>query len=84
MTAPELGTGYFQNFGETRREGIDADLGGTVRRVTWGLDYTLLSATYQSTDSLDGGAEQFEATARLRVILASTATSTFIPETGSR
>jgi outer membrane receptor protein involved in Fe transport len=24
--------------------------------VTWGLDYTLLSATYQSTDSLDGGA----------------------------
>jgi outer membrane receptor protein involved in Fe transport len=56
VTAPQLGTGYFQNFGETRREGIDSDLSGTVHRVTWGLNYTLLSATYQSTDSLDGGA----------------------------
>ncbi|HYA18039.1 MAG TPA: TonB-dependent receptor, partial [Bryobacteraceae bacterium] len=56
VTAPVLGTGYFQNFAETRREGVDADLGGAIGRVTWGLDYTFLSATYQSTDSLDGGA----------------------------
>jgi len=56
VTAPLLGTGYFQNFGRTRREGIDADLGGTNGRVTWGLNYTFLSATFQSTDSLDGGA----------------------------
>jgi outer membrane receptor for Fe3+-dicitrate len=55
VTAPELGTGYFQNFGQTRREGVDADLSGAIRRVTWGLDYTFLSATFQSTDSLDGG-----------------------------
>jgi outer membrane receptor protein involved in Fe transport len=56
VTAPVLGTGYFQNFGQTRREGVDADLGGMIKRVAWGLDYTSLSATYQSTDSLDGGA----------------------------
>lgn len=56
VTAPVLGTGYFQNFGQTRREGIDADLSGTNGRVTWGLGYTFLSATFQSTDSLDGGA----------------------------
>jgi outer membrane receptor protein involved in Fe transport len=56
VSAPLLGTGYFQNFGETRREGVDADLNGRVGRVTWGLDYTFVSATYQSTDSLDGGA----------------------------
>lgn len=56
VTAPELGTGYFQNFGQTRREGIDADVSGTIRRMTLGFDYTFLSATFQSTDSLDGGA----------------------------
>ena len=56
VTAPLLGTGYFQNFGETRRDGIDADVSGTTGRVTWGLDYTFLSATFQSTGSLDGGA----------------------------
>ncbi|HEY6342478.1 MAG TPA: TonB-dependent receptor [Bryobacteraceae bacterium] len=56
VSAPLLGTGYFQNFGQTRREGVDADVSGTIRRVTLGLDYTFLLATYQSTDSLDGGA----------------------------
>jgi len=56
VTAPVLGTGYFQNFGQTRREGIDADAGGVTGRFTWGLDYTFLSATFQSADSLDGGA----------------------------
>lgn len=56
VTAPELGTGYFQNFGQTRREGVDADVSGTIHRVTAGLDYNFLNATYQSTDSLDGGA----------------------------
>jgi len=51
-----LGTGYFQNFAKTRREGIDADINGRIGRVTWGLDYTLLSATYQSTEVVDGSA----------------------------
>ena len=36
------------------REGFDADLDGRVGRVTWGLDYTFLSATYQSTETVDG------------------------------
>jgi outer membrane receptor protein involved in Fe transport len=51
-----LGTGYFQNFAKTLREGIDADIDGRIGRVTWGLDYTFLSATYQSTEVLDGSA----------------------------
>jgi outer membrane receptor protein involved in Fe transport len=49
-----LGTGYFQNFAKTLREGFDADLDGRIGRVTWGLDYTFLSATYQSTEVLNG------------------------------
>jgi outer membrane receptor protein involved in Fe transport len=51
-----LGTGYFQNFARTRREGFDANLDGRIGRVTWGLDYTFLSATYQSSDTVDGSA----------------------------
>ena len=51
-----LGTGYFQNFAKTQREGFDADVDGRIGRVTWGLDYTFLSATYQSTETVDGSA----------------------------
>lgn len=51
-----LGTGYFQNFAKTLREGIDADIDGRIGRLTWGFDYTFLSATYQSTETLDGSA----------------------------
>ncbi len=56
VAAPELGTGYFQNFAKTLREGFDADLDGRVGPVTWGLDWTFLSATYQSVETLDGSA----------------------------
>jgi outer membrane receptor protein involved in Fe transport len=56
VAAPQTGTGYFQNFARTRREGLDADLDGAIGRVTWGLDYTFLAATYQSTESLNGSA----------------------------
>jgi outer membrane receptor protein involved in Fe transport len=51
-----LGTGYFQNFAKTQREGFDADLNGRIGRATWGLDYTFLSATYQSTETVNGSA----------------------------
>lgn len=50
------GTGYFQNFGKTLREGLQADIDGHYGRVGYGLDYSLLSATYQSVDTLDGSA----------------------------
>lgn len=56
VAAPETGTGYFQNFARTRREGFDANLDGRAGRVSWGLDYTFLLATFQSTDTLDGSA----------------------------
>jgi outer membrane receptor protein involved in Fe transport len=56
IAAPQTGTGYFQNFAKTLREGFDADLDGRIGPVTWGLDWTFLSATYQSTETLDGSA----------------------------
>jgi len=54
VSSPVLGTGYFQNFAKTLREGLDADLDGRIGPVTWGLDYTFLSATYQSNEILNG------------------------------
>lgn len=56
VSSVQLGTGYFQNFARTRREGFDADLSGKIWRVTWGLDYTYLLATFQSPAILDGSA----------------------------
>jgi outer membrane receptor protein involved in Fe transport len=56
VASQETGTGYFQNFAETLREGVQASLDGHYKRIGVGLDYTFLSATYQSTETLDGSA----------------------------
>jgi outer membrane receptor protein involved in Fe transport len=56
IAAPIIGTGYFKNFAKTLREGVDADLDGRLGPVSWGLNWTLLSATYQSTETFDGSA----------------------------
>jgi len=56
VSSVALGTGYFQNFGKTRRRGWDANLDGRIARITWGLDYTFLDATYQSQEVLNGSA----------------------------
>jgi outer membrane receptor protein involved in Fe transport len=63
VSSVELGTGYFQNFAKTRREGFDANLGGGIGRVSWGLDYTFLLATYQSDATVDGAANDTSDTA---------------------
>lgn len=40
--------GFFDNVGETRRDGIELNVsGGTGRRFTWSLDYTYLDATFR-------------------------------------
>jgi len=40
--------GFFDNVGETRRDGIEANLTGMAgERLTWSLDYTLLDATFR-------------------------------------
>ena len=56
VSAVQTGTGYFQNFAQTRREGFDADVRGRIGRVTTGLDYTFLLATYESSESVNGSA----------------------------
>ncbi|MEY8878696.1 MAG: TonB-dependent receptor [Leptothrix sp. (in: b-proteobacteria)] len=41
-------TGYFSNFGQTRRQGLEAGLNGRSGAFDLGLSYTLLDATYGS------------------------------------
>lgn len=50
------GAGYFQNFARTLREGVQAGVDGHLGRFGFGVDFTFLSATYQSTETLDGAA----------------------------
>ncbi len=43
-----LGTGFFQNAGDTRRLGVDAELRAHVGRLEWFASYGLVSATFES------------------------------------
>jgi outer membrane receptor protein involved in Fe transport len=54
VASTQTGFGYFKNFGETRRQGIEASLKGRVWRFDLGGGYTFLDATYQSPETVDG------------------------------
>ncbi|NCT68631.1 MAG: TonB-dependent receptor [Rhodanobacteraceae bacterium] len=48
------GYGYFRNFGQTRRQGIELGLDGRVGRMRYGANYTLLDATYRTVERVNG------------------------------
>ncbi len=54
VSSTQTGNGYFKNFGETRRTGVEAHVTSRLGRVTLGGNYTFLSATYQSAEAIDG------------------------------
>jgi outer membrane receptor protein involved in Fe transport len=56
VASQQTGSGYFKNFGKTRRQGFQAAVDGHFRRIEAGLDYTFLEATYQSFETVDGTA----------------------------
>jgi hypothetical protein len=41
-------SGYFDNVGNTRRQGLDLSLGGKVGGLSWRIAYSFVDATYQS------------------------------------
>jgi outer membrane receptor protein involved in Fe transport len=55
VASEQTGFGYFLNFGKTRRDGIELELGEDWRHVSVGSNYTFLNATYQSPQTVDGG-----------------------------
>jgi outer membrane receptor protein involved in Fe transport len=49
------GFGYFRNFGQTRRQGLEMGLNARpVKSVTVGANVTLLDATYRSAETIGG------------------------------
>ncbi len=49
------GFGYFKNFGRTRRQGLEAGFSTRLGPVTTGANLSLTSATYQTTEVVNGG-----------------------------
>ena len=54
VTSDQTGFGYFRNFGETRRQGIELSLNRRIGKVTVGAGYTYLNATFQSEETVNG------------------------------
>jgi outer membrane receptor protein involved in Fe transport len=50
----QTGFGYFTNFGQTRRQGIELSARSHIGRITFGSGYTFLAATYESAESVNG------------------------------
>jgi outer membrane receptor protein involved in Fe transport len=50
----QTGFGYFRNFGQTRRAGLELGAHARIARATLGAGYTLLTATYESEETVNG------------------------------
>lgn len=50
----QAGFGYFKNFGQTRRRGLELGLSGHLAKFNLGGQFTLLDATYQSAETVNG------------------------------
>jgi iron complex outermembrane receptor protein len=48
VTETDIGHGYFQNFGTTLRQGVEANLSYKSQRLFWYTNYTYTDATFQS------------------------------------
>jgi outer membrane receptor protein involved in Fe transport len=55
VASEQTGFGYFLNFGKTRRDGVELELGKDWSHWSIGSNYTFLNATYQSPQTIDGG-----------------------------
>jgi outer membrane receptor protein involved in Fe transport len=49
FVASGINAGYFDNLGNTRRQGLDLSLGGKEGPLKWHVTYSYVDATYQST-----------------------------------
>jgi len=54
VIAEQTGFGYFRNFGQTRRQGVEFGASGRTSRFTLGTGYTFLRATFESDETVNG------------------------------
>ena len=64
VAADQTGYGYFKNVGSTRRQGLELGLRGKVDRFSFGGNFSVLDATFQSTEVLNGSANSSNASAQ--------------------
>ena len=55
VASQQTGFGFFQNFGKTRRQGVEGSLSYSGQKLNAGAEYTFLSATYQSSQVIGSG-----------------------------
>jgi len=55
VASEQTGFGYFLNFGKTRRDGVELEISEDWRHWSVGSNYTFMNATYQSSQTIDGG-----------------------------
>lgn len=49
---PIVGTGYFDNVGDTERWGVEANINGEIGPVSWYASYTYVKATFETALSI--------------------------------
>ncbi|MBD8049857.1 TonB-dependent receptor [Limnohabitans radicicola] len=55
VASQQTGYGYFRNFGQTRRQGLELSLSGALSpEWSYGVHYNWLQATYQSEETVAG------------------------------
>jgi len=54
VTSEQSGFGYFRNFGQTLRQGIELGAQARVGRFTLGGGYTYIHATFESAETVNG------------------------------
>ena len=54
VASEQTGFGYFKNFGQTRRQGLELDARRRVGVITVGGGYTFLDATFQTQEEVNG------------------------------
>ncbi len=54
VASEQTGFGYFKNFGETRRQGVEVNMNTHISRLRLGGGYTFLDATYETHETIDG------------------------------
>ena len=65
--ATNTSEGYFDNFGQTRRRGIEAGFSGDWGDWSLGANYTYLDATYQSSEGVNGEANSSNNAGRINI-----------------
>ena len=63
VASTQTGFGYFKNFGETRRQGIEISASTRAGVLTTSAGYSFIDATYQSAETVDGSANSSNSTA---------------------